>query len=66
MGAFAARYAGRCGGCDERILPGEQIVMVDDEPVHEECEAWALGPPRPVDVCPECWMVRPCPCQDGL
>lgn len=37
-GGFAARYPGRCGGCSQRIEPGEWITRDDDDGyVHATC-----------------------------
>lgn len=66
MSAFEARYGGRCGGCDDRIRPGQLVVFVDDELVHLDCEEAALRVRPAAVVCTECWLERPCPCEDGL
>lgn len=65
MSAFRAKFGGKCAGCGERIIPGDEVVYVDDELVHLEHEAWALRKSAPVEVCTECWLVKPCACQDG-
>lgn len=38
MGVVLAEFSGRCGVCDEDIKPGDEIVLVDDEWVHADCE----------------------------
>lgn len=65
VSAFEAKYGGKCEGCGARIIPGQLVVFVDDELVHLECEPWALRKAAEVDVCPACWLVRPCGCEDG-
>lgn len=32
-----AEYTSRCPACDDEILPGDIIVMEDDEWIHKEC-----------------------------
>lgn len=73
MGAFVAKYRGRCAAdCDDPVIvPGDRVLFVDDELVHEECEAEGLvaaegrhGAHRVAEVCTRCWLVRPCPCDD--
>jgi hypothetical protein len=65
VSAFVARYGGRCGGCSERIKPGEQVVYVDDELAHVDCEQWAIENADQPEVCTTCWLEKPCPCEDG-
>ena len=50
---FEAKYAGRCGVCDESIKPGDQATYVEDEIAHANC-------PQPsvlAEPCPACWTV---------
>lgn len=45
MSAFVARYAGPCAaGCGVEIQSGDDVVYVDDELVHADCEELALLP----------------------
>lgn len=70
---MVARWSGRCAAdCGESIAAGDRVVYVDDELVHEECEVEGLvaaerrhGPRRVAEVCTVCFLVRPCPCDDG-
>lgn len=72
MGAFIARWSGRCAAeCGEAIAAGDRVLYVDDELVHEGCELEGLvaaegrhGKVRSAVVCTRCWLVRPCPCDD--
>lgn len=34
-----ARYSSKCPGCDERILEGDDIGLIDDERCCAECVA---------------------------
>lgn len=38
MSAVEATRVSQCGSCQELIQPGDRIVVVDDEWVHEHCE----------------------------
>lgn len=67
MSTFKAKYGGRCAAeCGEQIRPGDDVVYVDDELVHLDCEAQALRPARVEVVRESCFLVKPCPCEDGL
>lgn len=61
--SFEAKYHGRCSDCGERIEPGERVRYEDDELVHDECDGDLSVEDRPLDVCPTCWLVRPCECE---
>lgn len=66
--SLTAQYGGRCDACQERIVPGQPVRYdADDELVHAGCADVAEGRPvkRPVVVCTECWLQKPCPCDDG-
>lgn len=68
MSAFVARFPGRCAAeCGEQIRQGDEVVYVDDRLVHLACEGLAIAGAvsRPREVCPECWLEKPCPCDDG-
>jgi hypothetical protein len=67
MSAFNAKWLGKCAAaCGSPIEPGDLVVYVDDKLVHEECEERAIGGAKRIEVvCPNCFMVKPCPCDDG-
>lgn len=45
MSTFKAKYEGRCAAdCGRSIEAGDDVVYVDDELVHEDCEELALVP----------------------
>lgn len=67
MTTFQARYPGHCHACDERIVPGENVLYSEDhELMHAVCvddgPAYQLG----VDIhvgplqhpCPKCWTIH--------
>jgi hypothetical protein len=62
MSAFTARYHSTCGHCGEPISPGDSAQWVDDEVIHAICND--DQPDRPVVVCTDCWMTKPCFCED--
>lgn len=59
--AFAARYRGFCGRCDEPIEVG-QAVEYDalDVLVHVSCPEPV--PDKVVTICPDCRLQKPCFC----
>lgn len=62
MTAFAARYDGRCGACDERIYEGDMIrfdAASDSNFVHDDCAASAPREPKPQPICPRCFTELP-------
>lgn len=61
MSTFTARYHSQCGTCEQHISPGDTARWFDDEVVHALCTD-DQPPARPVVVCPECWMAKPCWC----
>lgn len=72
MGAFKARYGGRCAAaCGSPIEPGDEVIHVDDVLVHVGCESDALlaalleAPSKERAVCSNCFLLKPCPCDDG-
>lgn len=63
MRTFEARYAGKCGGCGERIKEGDLVGYDDsDVLVHADC-ADAAPVERPAVVCHQCWLTKPCDCE---
>lgn len=69
--AFQAKFEGRCEDCREPIARGEWIVSKGEGRgyAHEVCpETPELSrlDLAPTDVlCTSCWLVKPCPCDDG-
>jgi hypothetical protein len=68
MSAFTAQYHGPCAAGD-RIEPGDQVVYVNDELVHLDCEREALTQldrDAKKRVCTVCFLVEgSCDCEDG-
>lgn len=62
MRTFEARYPGKCAGCGERIDEGDSIGYHEDAAVHADC-AGAAVIERPVVVCHQCWLTKPCDCE---
>lgn len=58
--SFSAKYPGRCGHCDNRIEPGQQVRYEDDELVHDDCVPTPdLDAPRRNErACMECWTTH--------
>lgn len=61
--SFEARYHGTCGSCDGPIKPGQQVRYDDNVLVHDNCTD-AESNERPVVVCGQCWLTKPCGCED--
>lgn len=65
---FPARYDGTCAAhCGNRIHPGDVVRYDDDDQLrHDACtpkpSKFDIGP-REI-VCPDCWLVKPCRCDD--
>lgn len=54
---FEAKYFGECGGCEEKILPGESVEYRDGYVCHVECDK---PPPRQFyAICPKCYTEKP-------
>jgi hypothetical protein len=65
---FRAKFPGLCAAkCGDTIQVGDRVVYVDDDLVHEACEGvartMAARDDRP--VCGTCFLLKPCPCDDG-
>lgn len=59
---FTAQYRTWCGNCDGTIAPGDMIEPgAEGRFDHVECDP---APRRPEVVCPDCFMVKPCECDD--
>lgn len=65
MGAamtFTARYHGTCTDCEEEIRVGEEIRSDNYGGFeHVACRQ----PERPTPICPTCWLVQPCDCEES-
>ena len=63
--SFEAKYHSTCADCCGPILPGEQIESVGNGYRHVSCPDDPVASLRATErVCPDCLMVRPCPCDD--
>jgi len=65
--SFEAKYAGFCPACDERIHIGDELQAdpLDGNAttyIHVKCPESALEHKNP--VCTECWIEKPCECDD--
>lgn len=67
MSAFEAQYHGRCAAeCGSAIEPGDEVVYVNDELVHVECEGAELRRVvKEEKTCTVCWLIMPGSCEDG-
>lgn len=69
--AFTARYSGKCRSCRRRINVGDTVCYdSDDRVVHARCAGVEIPEddptvlrPREI-VCPDCWTVKPCRCDE--
>lgn len=65
---FRAQFDGYCAAeCGYRIHPGDEVEYDEDRKLrHVDCvpkpDPTTIGP-REV-VCPDCWLVKPCRCDD--
>lgn len=71
---FIAKYPGRCDDCREAIAAGQQVEykglgeartlvhVVCDSPGEDELTH--LDRAAALPVCPTCWLVGPCECED--
>ena len=46
----------------DRAGRGDDVVYVNDELVHLECEDTPKPAERTEEVCPACWLIKPCDC----
>lgn len=58
--SFTAQYFGHCSGCGEPIWPGSLIDGESGDYAHAECSA----EPKSAEVCTDCFLEKPCPCED--
>ena len=61
--SFRAKYSGRCGACDDRINPGDDVRYDDDQLVHDVCPGPAYTPDQftlgPLEtLCPQCFTIH--------
>lgn len=61
---FEAKYRGECAGCGHPIEVGQMIFEYRGEYAHVECDVAAAYRRRPADVCQECFLEKPCGCED--
>jgi hypothetical protein len=62
--SFEARYHGRCADCGEHIEPGDRVRYDGGVLVHDDCDdTITVEDDAPLDVCPTCWLIRPCECE---
>lgn len=68
MSTFAARYAGTCPDCLERVRVGDTVRFNDgNRVVHDVCvpELSRLDLKPNEEVCTVCWLVKPCECEES-
>lgn len=66
MGWFTAAYAGVCVECEGAIVPGQQVERRDGGYAHAVCPVEPSVELRAGEVvCAECFVVKPCACDDG-
>ncbi|MEX1078905.1 MAG: hypothetical protein WED09_07340 [Homoserinimonas sp.] len=63
--SFLAQYDGTCGRCEESVK-GQRVKYVDGELVHTGCAdgEGVLTVTRKEVVCEECFIVKPCGCEE--
>jgi hypothetical protein len=62
--AFTARFHGTCTDCEDEIRVGEEIRS-DGYGGFEHVACKKTQSERPAPVCPTCWLVQPCGCEDS-
>jgi hypothetical protein len=64
---FLARFSAVCGNCEGRFNPGERAKYEDDDLIHAGCAGRPASARRQlaVVVCTQCFLEKPCPCDDG-
>lgn len=66
MGGFEAMYEGTCVDCGGHIGIGDLIVLAGSGGyAHVACPPSRLDLEASEEVCAECFLVKPCACQDG-
>ncbi|WP_146244944.1 hypothetical protein [Curtobacterium sp. MCBD17_028] len=69
MAVIAQFDGGTCRDCLAPIVVGDPIVpkVLDGKRVwtHETCPAGKWDSRPGVEVCTECWLEKPCACEDG-
>jgi hypothetical protein len=62
---FEAKYNGVCATCGHTIYAGQMIRHTDDGYEHVICKTTSSVDLQPNEVvCTECFMVKPCECDD--
>lgn len=60
---FEAKYRGKCVACGETIHEGDVIRYNDAGSTHADCDE--IEPQeRPAVICHQCWLTKPCGCED--
>lgn len=57
-----AKFPGWCWVCELAINIGDQIELDDDGYKHTDCTPKRE---RPTVTCTECWLIKPCECEDS-
>lgn len=67
--AFEAKFHQSCARCGEDVK-GELARYDGNDLVHDDCDATSpateLDRDAQREVCHECFLLKPCPCEDGL
>jgi hypothetical protein len=63
VSTFEAKFGGICGSCTERIHIGDPATYAGDTVVHASCDDTAQ-PERKTETCPDCWLTKPCDCEE--
>ena len=58
-----AEYASACEVCDGPIAPGDPI-MPDGDGGWMHYTGGCQTPPRPRPICDQCWLEKPCGCEE--
>jgi hypothetical protein len=68
MRVFQARYFGKCASCGGAIEPDQWVGYVDEDLIHDGCEATFTADPKKQVVCTRCFLVispsGTCGCDD--
>lgn len=62
MSSFTARYGGTCPSCENPIRPGDEVQYDEDDALHHVL-CYTINRPAP-PICTQCWMQKPCGCDD--
>lgn len=65
---FKAKYDGLCVECKEAIYKGDDLVWVDGQAAHADCQPDEAKDQVERPTCPTCWQVKSvtgaCGCED--